>query len=128
VPQVMLVDVESGIIGIEWIDGESVRSVLGADEEMVDNSYAGGGDMEDTSGQKAKAGGGGGGGGESKSGGTAEYGIYGISPGGFIFVLLRPSFILHPSSILQAFNPSTLLLICHFISFHIICVIVIAIT
>lgn len=35
VPQVRVVDVESGIIGIEWIDGKTVRSLLG-DGESVD--------------------------------------------------------------------------------------------
>ena len=75
VPQVMIVDVDSGIIGIEWIDGESVRSVLGADEdeEMVENSCAGGGGR---------------GRGESKSSDVAENGIYGISQGGCISISL----------------------------------------
>ena len=87
VPQVVLVEVDSGIIGIEWIDGKSVRSVLGTDEEMVDNGRAGGRDTgEVTKGQEVEAGGGGGERGESKSSCTAKSGIYGISQGGFIFV------------------------------------------
>ena len=92
VPQVVLVDVDSGIIGIEWIDGKSVRSVLGADEEMVDNGCAGG-----------AAGVGGGERGESKSSDTAEYGIYGNSQGGFIFIHHHhPSPIIHhPSPIIH---------------------------
>jgi len=59
VPQVLLVDVDSGMMGIEWIDGKSVRFVLGADEDLVDDG--GGVDA--------------GGGGHAESSSAAEYGI-----------------------------------------------------
>jgi len=58
VPQVVLVDVDSGIIGIEWIDGKTVRFVLGADEELMDDA-----DRGDT------------GGGDASGSGGVEYGI-----------------------------------------------------
>lgn len=121
VPQVVLVEVESGIIGIEWIDGKSVRSVLGADEEdMAHNSCivavavagaeagAGEGYMEahlhDTRGHEAKAGGGGGGRGEPKLSDAARYGI---SQGGFTFIF-HPSSFIHPHSFLVI-----VIVICH---------------
>lgn len=111
VPQVVLVDVDSGIIGIEWIDGKSVRSVLGADEEMVDNGCRGG--------EGHTAGGGGGKRGESKSSDTAEYGNYGNSQGGFIFIHHHPSItypiIHHPSIHLSITVASSF----HFIYYHI---------
>jgi TP53 regulating kinase-like protein len=67
VPQVVLVDVESGIIGIEWIDGKSVRFVLGGNEDSVYDPSGSG----------------------SESGGAGEYGI---SQGEFIASnVLRPS-------------------------------------
>ena len=117
VPQVVLVDVDSGIIGIEWIDGKSVRSVLGADEEMVDNGCGGG--------EGHTAGGGGGKRGESKSSDTAEYGNYGNSQGGFIFIHLHPSSSIttHPSPILSSIIHLSIYLSPlphHFISFIII--------
>ena len=75
VPQVVLVDIESGIIGVEWIDGKSVRFVLGTDEDDTDGG--------ETDGQDAA---GGGRRGECESSGTAEYGI---SRGGIIEHCLR---------------------------------------
>jgi TP53 regulating kinase-like protein len=36
VPDVRVVDVESGIIVMEWIEGNSVRHLLGSDEEEKD--------------------------------------------------------------------------------------------
>lgn len=76
VPQVVLVDVDSGIIGIEWIDGKTVRFVLGADEELMDDADGGGKDAT------------------SGSGSAAEYGI---SQGRFIAlnVVCRSSSVIH---------------------------------
>ena len=113
VPQVVLVDVDSGIIGIEWIDGKSVRSVLGADEEMVENGSAGG----------EGAGGGGGERGESKSSDTAEYGVYGNLQGGFIFIHHHPSTI-HPSTITYHLSPITYHLSPIHLSIHHRCLII----
>lgn len=69
VPQVVLVDIDSGIIGIEWIDGKTVRFVLGTDDELMDEA-----DEGDTCGGDASGSGG------APSSGAAEYGI---SQGGF---------------------------------------------
>lgn len=66
VPQVVLVDVDSGTIGIEWIDGKTVRFVLGTDED-ADGGDTGGGDTSGSGG--------------APSSGAPEYGI---SQGGFI--------------------------------------------
>lgn len=70
VPQVVLVDIDSGIIGIEWIDGKTVRFVLGTDDELMEDEA----DEGDTCGGDASGSGG------APSSGAAEYGI---SQGGF---------------------------------------------
>jgi hypothetical protein len=80
VPQVVLVDVDSGIIGIEWIDGMSVRSVLGVDEGRAG---AGGGGRE--------AGVTGGGGRGESSGAAGEYGINRIPQGELNIASSHPS-------------------------------------
>lgn len=36
VPGLRMVDAQEGVIGIEWIDGESVRVLLGAEDEDAD--------------------------------------------------------------------------------------------
>jgi hypothetical protein len=36
VPDVRIVDLESGIIAMEWIDGHTVRSILGDSEDPVE--------------------------------------------------------------------------------------------
>ena len=69
-PQVVLVDIDSGIIGIEWIDGKTVRFVLGTDDELMEDEA----DEGDTCGGDASGSGG------APSSGAAEYGI---SQGGF---------------------------------------------
>ncbi|KIJ53344.1 hypothetical protein M422DRAFT_73981 [Sphaerobolus stellatus SS14] len=41
VPGLRMVDAERGVIGIEWIDGQSLRVALGADEEGIELEYDG---------------------------------------------------------------------------------------
>lgn len=38
VPGLRMVDAQEGVIGIEWIEGESVRLLLGAEDEETDDS------------------------------------------------------------------------------------------
>lgn len=46
VPGVRMVDAECGVLGLEWIEGRSVRSLLGAGEE---GEYEGDAELEEPS-------------------------------------------------------------------------------
>ena len=39
VPGIRLVDAPAGVLGIEWIDGRSVRFLLGSGDEGVEEEY-----------------------------------------------------------------------------------------
>lgn len=42
-----MVDAQEGVIGIEWIEGESVRVLLGAEDEEADDTEEDSGDHAD---------------------------------------------------------------------------------